>query len=108
VKLFRRRREREVFIGFSNRIGILDLQGLEEYVGEGDVERIYLVVREPLNERVRAYLESRPELAERVEIVLSDDVRGEVRRLKRENKGFKVRVQDMREFGKRAMSGDLF
>lgn len=106
MRLFGRGKECEVFIGFSSRIGILDLQGPEEYVGE--VERTHLVVGWPPNERVRAYLESRPKLAERVEIISSDDLKGEVRRLRRENKGFRVRVQDMREFGKRAMSGDLF
>ena len=107
---FKRKREEreEVFIGYIDRIGILDLQGVEEYLREERVREVYLVVRMVPNERVLSYLEGRPELRDKVRIVRSDDLKGEVKRIKKENAQFRVRVQDMREFGKRAMSRDPF
>ncbi|HID56996.1 TPA: hypothetical protein EYP37_10745 [Candidatus Poribacteria bacterium] len=99
-------KKEEIFVGFADEIGILDLQGVEEYLRSEEVRKVYLVARNPLGERVLEYLKARPLLRERIEFRQTDGIRGELKRIKRANSRYRVRTYDLREFGKRAMSLD--
>ncbi|MCD6507992.1 hypothetical protein J7M22_15400 [Candidatus Poribacteria bacterium] len=97
----------EIFVGFADEIGILDLQGVEEYTQNENVKKVYLIARKPLGERVLEYLKTRSALKGKIEFKRADRLRDEVRKIKRMNsQHYKVKVYDLREFGKRAMSLD--
>ncbi len=102
----KRERKEEIFVGFADEIGILDLQGIEEYLQDENVRKVYLVARKPLGERVLEYLKTRPVLQGKIEFRQANGIRGEVRRIKKTNSRYRIRVYDLREFGKRAMSLD--
>jgi len=103
----KKRRKEEILVGFADEIGILDLQGVEEYTQNENVKKVYLIARKPLGERVLEYLKTRSALKGKIEFKRADKLRDEVRKIKRMNsQHYKVKVYDLREFGKRAMSLD--
>ncbi|MCD6237919.1 MAG: hypothetical protein DRP50_09010 [Thermotoga sp.] len=97
----------EIFIGFRSEIGIVDLQGIEEYISQRKVENIYLLAYKDLNEKVRDYLEKKIKPKQEVEFILTDSFQKEIKKIKVSHKGKRIRVQDMEEFGQRAMSRDV-
>ncbi len=97
----------EIFIGFRSEIGIMDLQGIEEYISRRRVEKIFLLAYNDLNERVRDYLEKRIKPRQSVEFILTGSFRKEIKKIKTAYKGKRIRIQDLEEFGARATSRDL-
>ena len=93
--------EKEIFIGFSNGFGKVDVESLKEYVETHDVEKIYIFVRKEPLEKIKK------ECIEAVKVDIEFNVTlnpvKEAKRLKKSLKGKKVVVQDLEDFGKRAL-----
>ncbi len=87
-----------IFIGYTQKLGRVDVNGIEKYRKNNDVERVIIFCREEPVEKVKG-------LAKDYEIVITDSPRKEAkvkaRELKREGKT--VEIFDLQDFGERAI-----
>ena len=92
----------EIFIGYRDFIGILDIQSIEDYLKENRVQDIYLLTQQPLSERVQSYLNEH--LKERVTVIVTSSSRKTAENIKQQNKGKQAIVIDLEEFGRRGFA----
>ena len=87
-----------IFIGYTQKLGRVDVNGIEKYRKNNDVERVIIFCREEPVEKVK-------DLVKDYEIVTTDSPRKEAkvkaRELKREGKI--VEIFDLQDFGERAI-----
>ena len=92
----------EIFIGYRDFIGIMDIQSIEDYLKENRVQDIYLLTQQPLSERVQSYLNEH--LKERVTVIVTSSFRKTAENIKQQNKGKQAIVIDLEEFGRRGFA----
>ncbi len=87
-----------IFIGYTQRLGRVDVDGIEKYRKDNDVEKIVIFCREKPVEKVK-------ELAKDYEIVITDspirDARNKAKELKKDGKV--VEIFDLQDFGERVI-----
>ena len=87
-----------IFIGYTSKLGRVDVESIENYRKKNDVERVLIFCREEPAESVA-------ELIKDMEIIVVENPRKEARRKAKELKasGKKVEVFDLQDFGERAI-----
>ncbi len=93
----------EIFIGFRNEIGIIDLRGIEEYIEEARVKTVYLICRKDLNPPVESYLYWRIRPYYNIEVIVTDNFKKIIHSLKEKHKGEQIKVIDLDNFGERVL-----
>ena len=96
----------DIFIGYRDVIGILDIQGIEDYLKQGGAPEIYLLTRNPLSERVQSYLKEHLKEPQ-VTVIVTNSFRKTAAEIKQKNKGKGVRIEDLDEFGRRRFTYDV-
>ncbi len=87
-----------IFIGYTQKLGRVDVDGIEKYKGSNDVEKVIIFCREEPVEKVK-------ELAKDYEIVITDSPRKDAKIRAKELKkvGKTVEIFDLQDFGERAI-----
>ena len=98
--------DEDILIGFINEVGKLDIDGIEEYLKDHRENKVILLARKELNEKVRPMFEALKK-KHNVEFRLTKSFKKEIKKIKEEYKDKKIKVQDLLEFGKRNLSKDV-
>jgi hypothetical protein len=98
--------DEDIFVGFINEVGKLDLEGILEYLKENEKNKVILIARKDLNDKVRPDFDKIKEKYD-IEFRKAVSFRKEIKKIKEEYKDKKIRVQDLLEFGKRNLSKDV-
>ncbi len=87
-----------IFIGYTQKLGRVDVNGIEKYRKNNDVEKVIVFCREEPVKKVK-------DLAKDYEIVITDSPRKEAKAKAKELKrdGKTVKVFDLQDFGERAI-----
>ncbi len=87
-----------IFIGYTSKLGRVDVEGIAKFRERNDVERVIVYCREEPAEAVA-------EIAEDIEINITENPRKAARQKAKELKasGKKVEVFDLQDFGERAI-----
>ncbi len=100
-------RKREIFVGYRRVIGITDIQGIVDYIKEGEAfKKVYLVATHPLAGPVAEYLEKNLKPLVAVEFLLTDNFDRTIDEIKEHHKDEEVWVTSLNDFGDRALSFD--
>ncbi len=98
--------EEDIFVGYINEVGKLDLDGAEEYLKDHKENKVILIARKDLNDKVRPLFESLRKKYD-VEFRVANSFKKEIKKIKEEFKDKKIKTQDLMEFGKRNLSKDV-
>ena len=98
--------DEDIFVGFINELGKLDLEGVLEYLKENEKNKVILIARKDLNDRVKPDFEKMQAKYD-IGFRKSASFRKEIKKIKEEYKDKKIKIQDLLEFGKRNLSKDV-
>jgi hypothetical protein len=98
--------EEDILVGFINEIGKLDLDGAEEYLKDHKENKVILIARKNLNDKVRPLFDSLKKKYD-MEFRVANSFKKEIKKIKEEYKDKKIKKQDLMEFGKRTLSKDV-
>ncbi len=98
--------DEDIFVGFINEVGKLDLDGVLEYLKDHKNNKVILIARKDLNDKVKPIFDK---IKKEYDLEFRKEVsfRKEIKRIKEEYKDKKVKVQDLLEFGKRTLNKDV-
>ena len=100
-------RKGDVFVGYRRTIGIMDIQGVLSYIKEEEsLKQIYLIAEFPVTNAVKRYIAKNLLAKIPVEIIISKDFDEEIDKIKKLHDGEDVWVENLNDFGSRAMSFD--
>ncbi len=87
-----------IFVGYTSKMGRVDVESIESFKKSNDVEKVYVFCREEPAEELK-------ELVKDYEIVLTDRPYRSAKRFAKEIKasGKRVMVVDLNDFGERAI-----
>ncbi len=87
-----------IFIGYTSKLGRVDIEGIESYRKKNEVEKVMIFCREEPAESVAKLIKD-------MEIIVVENPRKEARKKAKELKsiGEKVEVFDLQDFGERAI-----
>ena len=87
-----------IFIGFTHQFGRVDYDGIEKYKRSNKVERVVIFCRREPVDKIK-------ELAKDYEFVVTSNLMKEAKNFakKLKEKGKKVVVEDLQDFGERAI-----
>ncbi len=98
--------DEDILVGFINEVGKLDIDGVEEYLKDHKGNKVILLARKELNDKVKPLFDALKEKYD-VEFKQTVSFRKEIKKIKQEYPDKKVKSQDLLEFGKRNLSKDV-
>ena len=102
------RRKGDVFVGYRKAIGIMDIEGIVSYMkSEEPLKKVYLISEFPINPVVKKYIEKNLSSLVPFELIVARDFGKEIERIKELHNQEDVWVQNLNDFGDRAMSFDV-
>ena len=101
-------RKGDVFVGYRRAIGIMDIEGIVSYIkNEEPLKKIYLISELPVNPVVKKYIEKNLSSLVTFELIVAKDFSKEIERIKELYNQEDVWVENLNDFGDRAMSFDV-
>ncbi|HAJ32470.1 MAG TPA: hypothetical protein DCK79_03755 [Candidatus Atribacteria bacterium] len=92
----------KVIVSFGQKIGIVYLRSLEEYIEKIKIVKCYIVVFHPPHQNVVKYAEN----IDQIEIVISPDFKQEIEKIKKLYPGSTIEIINLEDFGERNMMRD--
>jgi len=100
----KQKKEKEkVIVSFGQKIGIVCLRSLEEYIGKNEIIKCYIITSLPPHQNVINYARNIALL----EIIISSNFKQEVEKIRKLYKNNSVKIIDLADFGERNMMRDV-
>ncbi len=101
-------RKGDVFVGYRKAIGIMDIEGIVSYIkNEEPLKKVYLISEFPVNSIVKKFIEKNLSSLVPFELIVAKDFDKEIERIKELHNQEDVWVENLNNFGDRAMSFDV-
>jgi hypothetical protein len=92
----------DILFAYRREVGLVDAQGIENYLGRNRVEKIYIFTESEVVQQVRENLTRFPE----VEIIKTEDMKRAMADKKKDLPDKKIRQVDLDNFGVRPIQND--
>jgi len=100
----KKEKEKEkVIVSFGQKIGIVCLRSLEEYIGKNKIIKCYIIASLPPHQNVINYARN----IDLLEIVISSNLKKEIEKIRKLYKNNSVKIIDLADFGERNMMRDV-
>jgi len=95
-------KKEKVIVSFGQKIGIVCLRSLEEYIGKNEIIKCYIIASSPPHQNVINYTRNIALL----EIIISSNFKQEVEKIRKLYKNNSIKIIDLADFGERNMMRD--
>ncbi len=103
---FKKKKHKEekekVIVSFSQKLGIVCLRSLEEYIEKNKIAKCYIIIPNPPHQNVIEYVQNISQL----EIIVSPNLKQEIERIKKLYKDSTIEIINLEDFGERNMMRD--
>jgi len=100
----KQKKEKEkVIVSFGQKIGIVCLRSLEEYIGKNEIIKCYIIAFLPPHQNVLNYAQN----INLLEIIISSNFKQEVEKIRKLYKDTPIKIIDLADFGERNMMRDV-
>ncbi|GAI26040.1 unnamed protein product [marine sediment metagenome] len=95
-------KKEKVIVSFTQKLGMVCLRSLEEYIGKNKIAKCYIIVLHPPHQNVIEYARN----ISLLEIIVSSDFKQETEKIKKLYPGSTIEIINLEDFGERNMMRD--
>ena len=95
-------KKEKVIVSFTQKLGMVCLRSLEEYIEKNKIAKCYIVVPHPPHQNVIEYARN----ISLSEIIVSSDFKQETEKIKKLYPGSTIEIINLEDFGERNMMRD--
>ena len=95
-------KKEKVVVSFTQKLGMVCLRSLEEYIEKYKIIKCYILVLHPPHPNVIEYAEN----INQIEIVISPDLKQEIEKIKKLYSGSTIEIINLEDFGEKNMMRD--
>ena len=95
-------KKEKVIVSFTQKLGMVCLRSLEEYIERNKIDKCYIIIPNPPHQNVINYAEN----INQIEIVIAPDFKQELEKIKKLYSGSRVEIINLEDFSERNMMRD--
>ena len=95
-------KKEKVIISFTQKLGMVCLRSLEEYIEKNKIAKCYIIIPNPPHQNVIEYTRN----ISLLEIIVSPDFKQEAEKIKKLYSGSSIEIINLEDFGERNMMRD--
>jgi len=95
-------KKEKVIVSFTQRLGMVCLRSLEEYIEKNKVVKCYIIIPNPPHQNVIKYAQN----ISLLEIIVSPNLKQETEKIKKLYKDSTIEIINLEDFGERSMMRD--
>ena len=95
-------KKERVVVSFTQKLGMVYLRSLEEYIERKKIAKCYIIIPNPPHQNVINYAEN----ISQIEIVIAPDFKQEIEKIKKLYSGSTVEIINLEDFSERNMMRD--
>ena len=95
-------KKEKVIVSFTQKLGMVCLRSLEEYIEKNKIAKCYIIIPNPPHQNVINYTEN----ISQIEIVIASDFKQEKEKIKKLYSGSRVEIINLEDFSERNMMRD--
>ena len=95
-------KKEKVIVSFTQKLGMVCLRSLEEYIEKNKIAKSYIIVPHPPHQNVIEYAQN----INLLEIIVSSDFKQETEKIKKLYPGRTIKMINLEDFGERNMMRD--
>ncbi len=95
-------KKEKIVVSFTQKLGIVCLRSLEEYIKKNKITKCYIIVPNPPHQNVIEYTQN----ISLLEIIVSPDFKQETEKIKKLYPGSTIEIINLEDFGERNMMRD--
>ena len=95
-------KKEKVIISFTQKLGMVCLRSLEEYIEKNKIAKCYIIVLRPPHQNVIEFARN----ISLLEIIVSPDFKQEIEKIKKLHSGSTIEIINLEDFGERNMMRD--
>jgi len=95
-------KKEKIVVSFTQKLGIVCLRSLEEYIGKNKIAKCYIIVPHPPHQNVIEYARNISLLG----IIVSSDFKQETEKIKKLYRNSTIEIINLEDFGERNMMRD--
>jgi len=95
-------KKEKVIISFTQKLGMVCLRSLEEYIEKNKIAKCYIIIPNPPHQNVIEYARN----ISLLEIIVSSDFKQEIEKIKKLYPGSTIEIINLEDFGERNMMRD--
>ena len=95
-------KKEKVVVSFTQKLGIVCLRSLEEYIKKNKIAKCYIIVPNPPHQNVIEYTQN----ISLLEIIVSPNLKQETEKIKKLYPGSTIEIINLEDFGERNMMRD--
>jgi hypothetical protein len=95
-------KKEKVIVSFTQKLGIVCLRSLEEYIEKNKIAKCYIIIPDPPHQNVINYAENISQIG----IVIAADFKQEIEKIKKLYSGSRIEIINLEDFSERNMMRD--
>ena len=95
-------KKEKVIVSFTQKLGMVGLRSLEEYIGKIKITKCYIIIPNPPHQNVINHAEN----INQIEIVIAPDFKQEIEKIKKLYSESRIETINLADFGERNMMRD--
>ncbi|MBL7061040.1 MAG: hypothetical protein ISS13_04325 [Actinobacteria bacterium] len=95
-------KEEKIIVSFTQKLGMVCLRSLKEYIGKNKIVKCYIIIPDPPHQNLINYAEN----ISQIEIVITPDFKQKLEKIKKLYSGSRVKIINLEDFGERNMMRD--
>ena len=95
-------KKEKIVISFTQKLGMVCLRSLEEYIGKNKITKCYIIVPHPPHQNVIEYARN----ISLLEIIVSPDFKQEIEKVKKLYPGSIIEIINLEDFGEKNLMRD--
>ncbi|MDP2945625.1 MAG: hypothetical protein Q8N86_04690 [Atribacterota bacterium] len=95
-------KKEKVVVSFTQKLGIVCLRSLEEYIEKNKIAKCYIIIPDPPHQNVINYAENISQIG----IVIAPDFKQEIEKIKKLYSGSRIEIINLEDFSERNMMRD--
>ena len=95
-------KKEKVIVSFTQKLGIVCLRSLEEYIEKNKIAKCYIIIPNPPHQNVINYAENISQIG----VVIAPDFKQEIEKIKKLYSGSRVEIINLEDFSERNMMRD--
>jgi hypothetical protein len=95
-------KKEKVIVSFAQKLGMVCLRSLKEYIGKNKIVKCYIIIPNPPHQNVINYAEN----ISQIEIVIAPNFKQELKKIKKLYPGSTIEIINLEDFGERNMMRD--
>lgn len=96
-------KKEKIVVSFTQKLGIVCLRSLEEYIEKNKIVKCYIIIPNPPHQNVIEYVRN----ISLLEIIVSPNLKQETEKIKKLYKDSTIKIINLADFGERNMMRDV-